>query len=131
MKDSDKVLVDTSAWIDFFRKNEPVYSTVLKIMDENRICCIGIILAELIQGARTREEIATLKDFIDVFDFIGESNGLWEQAGELSFSLKKEGKQVGLADCYIATAANAEKAAILTMDIHFRTIAEQIELVLL
>jgi predicted nucleic acid-binding protein len=127
----DKVLVDTSVWIDFFRKKEPCYSTVLKLLDEDRICCIGIVLAELIQGAKSREEIKTLKDFTYVFSFLEESAKLWEKAGELSFSLRKSGRQIGLSDCYIAIAANKEKVGILTMDNHFMTIKEYLDIVVL
>jgi predicted nucleic acid-binding protein len=131
MKELDKVLVDTSVWIDFFRKNDPAYSKVLKLIDEDRVCCMGIILAELIRGAKSKEEIKALKDFSYVFSFLEESAKLWEKAGELSFSLKKSGKRIGLSDCYIAIAANRGKAAILTLDDHFNTIKEQMDIVLI
>ena len=127
----DKILVDTSVWIDFFRKKEPFYSKVLKLLDEDRICCIGIVLAELIQGAKSKEEIKNLKDFTYVFPFLEETGKLWEKAGELSFSLKRSGKQIGLADCYIAIAANKEKVGILTLDKHFAAIKEYLDIVLL
>jgi len=125
----DKVLVDTSAWIDFFRKKEPCYSKVLKLLDRDQICCIGMVLAELIQGARSAEEIRALKDFTHVFTFLEESPKLWEKAGELSFLLKKSGWQTGLSDCYIATVANKNKAGILTLDNHFNLIKEHLDIV--
>jgi tRNA(fMet)-specific endonuclease VapC len=131
MKDLDKILVDTSAWIDYFRKKEPLYSVVSRLFEEDRICCLGIILAELIQGTRSREEIKTLKTFLQVFSFLEESGRLWEKAGELSFSLKKDGKSIGLSDCYIAVAAEDEKAAILTLDEHFVAIKEHLDVTLL
>jgi predicted nucleic acid-binding protein len=131
MKGLDKVLVDTSAWIDFFRKNEPLYSKVLHLIDEDRVCCIGIVLAELIQGTKSAEEIKTLKDFISVFTFLEESVELWEKAGELSFSLKKAGKRGPLSDCYIAAAAHKGSVPILTLDKHFCTINEKIDLKLM
>ena len=127
----DKVLVDTSVWINFFRKKEPFYSNVLKLIDEDKICCTGIILAELIQGTKSRKEIGTLKDFLSVFYFFRESTELWGKAGELSFSLRKAGKQIGLSDCYIVIAANRENVGILTLDNHFTTIKEHLELILL
>jgi predicted nucleic acid-binding protein len=130
IKGLDKVLVDTSVWIEYFRKNEPYYSRVLKLLNDDKIYCIGIVLAELIQGARTREEIKTLKDFTHVFPFLEESTKLWEKAGELSFSLKRAGKQIGLSDCYIAIAANKEKAGILTEDSHFAAIKEHLDIIL-
>jgi predicted nucleic acid-binding protein len=127
----DKVLVDTSAWIEFFRKREPFYSDVLKLLDEDRICCTGMVLAELIQGARTREEIKALKDFTCVFPFLEESTANWEKAGELSFLLRKSGKQIGLSDCYIAVSADKAKTPILTLDQHFKAIQEHLDIALL
>jgi tRNA(fMet)-specific endonuclease VapC len=131
MTDLDKVMVDTSAWINFFRKKEPVYSVVSKLLEEDRICCLGMILAELIQGTRSREEIKTLKNFLYVFSFLEESPLIWEKAGELSFSLKREGKSIGLSDCYIAVAANNATVGIFTLDEHFTTIKEYLEVTLL
>ncbi len=127
----DKILVDTSVWIEFFRKKEPSYSEVLQLLDKDRICCTGIVLAELIQGAKSSQEAKTLKDFAYVFPFLETSGKLCEKAGELSFSLKRAGKQVGLSDGYLAVAANEEKAGILTLDTHFITIKEHLDIVLL
>ena len=127
----DKILVDTSVWIEYFRKKDPLYSTVDKLIDEDGICCIGLVLAELIQGAGSREEIKTLKDFTSVFAFLEESAKLWEKAGELSFELKKAGQPIGLADCYIAAAASQFGVAILTLDNHFSLIQKQVKITLL
>jgi predicted nucleic acid-binding protein len=127
----DKILVDTSVWIEYFRKKDPLYSTVNKLIDEDGICCIGLVLAELIQGARSKKEIKVLKDFTYVFTFLDESGKLWEKAGELSFELKNAGQKIGLADCYIAVAASQSGAAILTLDNHFNLIQKQLEITLL
>lgn len=45
MNASDKALVDTSAWIDFFRKREPCHAIVLQLMANERICSVGLIVA--------------------------------------------------------------------------------------
>ena len=59
----DKILIDTSAWIEFFKKKEPWYSAVSGLMDDKRVCCAGIILAELIQGAKSEKEMEVLRGF--------------------------------------------------------------------
>ena len=118
----DKVLVDTSAWIEFFRKKEPWYSTVSVLMDERRVCCAGLVLAELIQGAKSDRELAVLRDFRHVFEFLNDSTDLWQSAGELSHALKRKGKSIGLSDCYLAASARANKAKLLTLDRHFAVI---------
>jgi predicted nucleic acid-binding protein len=119
MSVSAKVLVDTSVWIDFFRKVEPHYGVVMHLMADKRICLIGIILAELMQGAKSEKELSVLRDFSSVFPFLPESTKIWQAAGELSFQLRRKGMTLGLSDCYIAVAAREGNAEILTQDRHF------------
>jgi len=118
----DKVLVDTSVWIEFFRKKEPHYRIVSELLDADAICCAGVIYAELLQGAKTEKELATIKEFVHVFEFIAETSALWEKAGELSFNLRRKGIVAGLSDCYIAVAAQSANASLLTIDKHFSAI---------
>ena len=118
----DKVLVDTSAWIEFFRKKEPWHSAISSLMDDKRICCSGIILAELMQGAKSDKELEILRDFRHVFEFLDESVDLWQAAGELSSTLHRKGKSIGLSDCYLSVSAKAQKMKILTLDKHFALI---------
>jgi predicted nucleic acid-binding protein len=118
----DKILVDTSAWIEFFRKKEPWHSSISGLIDDKRVCCSGLILAELIQGAKSEKELEVLRDFRHVFEFLDESVDLWQAAGELSNALQRKGKSVGLSDCYLAASAKEHKVKILTLDKHFNVI---------
>lgn len=127
-KDSDKILVDTSAWIEFFRKKAPYYKAILELIDSSRICCTGIVLAELIQGAKSQKELDVLKEFLHVFDFLPDSTELWGKAGELSFSLRLKGETVGLADCYISMVASSNNVKLLTLDKHFEIIKKKIDI---
>lgn len=122
----NRILVDTSAWIEFFKKKEPYYQSVSKLMDNEGICCIGIVLAELLQGAKSSKELNTLKEFPYVFDFLPESEKLWEKAGELSFKMRSRG--VGLSDCYIAVMAKTYNVKLLTLDKHFGAINKELEI---
>lgn len=121
-EDLDKVLIDTSVWIEFFRKQEPYFSAVQDLIEEDRVCCVGLIYAELLQGAKSENEINTLREFIHVFDFIPELPAIWEKAGLMLRTLKKKGKSIGLADCFIASCAVSCRAEVLTLDRHFDVI---------
>ncbi len=125
MKDSDKILVDTSAWIEFFRKKDPYYQAILELIDTRKVCCLGIILAELLQGAKSQKEFDVFKEFLHVFDFLQESTDMWKKAGELSYLLRQKGKAVGLSDCYISVAVNIHGASLLTLDKHFAIIEKE------
>jgi predicted nucleic acid-binding protein len=126
MNGSGKVLVDTSAWIEFFRGREPGRAAVEKLMDEERVCCSGLILAELLQGARSEKEMEVLRDFMVVFDFFEDDRDIWAKAGALSFSARKKGKGAPLSDCLLAVLASENGCAILTLDVHFEQIAGEI-----
>ncbi|MFZ6016216.1 MAG: type II toxin-antitoxin system VapC family toxin [Nitrospirota bacterium] len=122
------MLVDTSVWIEFFRKKEPYYKVVLDLIDSEKVVCIGIVLAELLQGAKSVRELNTIKEFLYVFDFLPESERLWEQAGELSFNLHRKGKSVGLSDCYITAVTKAYNIKLLTTDKHFDVIRKEVDI---
>ena len=130
MKDSDRILVDTSAWIEFFRKKDPYYKVILELIDNGKVCCLGIVLAELLQGAKSQKELDVLKEFLHVFDFLPESTEMWRKAGELSYLLRQKGKSVGLSDCYISVVANTNDATLLTLDKHFEVIEKETGLIL-
>lgn len=119
-----RVLIDTSVWIEFFRQREPYHGIVAKLMDDDQVVCCGIVLAELMQGAKSDKELAVLDDFLNVFTFIPETPDLWAAAGKLSGKLRRKGITVGLSDCYIATAAASAKVQVATRDSHFETLGK-------
>ena len=114
-----KVLVDTSLWIEFFRKHEPYHGVMERMIDNEQICLCGIILAELMQGAKSEKELAVLRNLPQVFSSITETHQLWAEAGRLAFDLRRKGLTIGLSDCYIAVAAASVRAQVATLDSHF------------
>ena len=107
---------------EFFSKKEPHYGVVSELLDADALCCTGLICAELLQGAKTEKELATIKELAHVFEFIEEIGSLWEKAGELFFDLRRKGIVAGLSDRYLAVAAQSANASLLTLDKHFSTI---------
>ena len=126
MSVSGKVLVDTSAWIDYFRGIEPCHSLVMALVNTQRICCVGVVLAELIQGAKSDKEVNVLRDFVHLFDFPEEGPWHWERAGVLSNKLRRQGRTVPLSDCYLAISAHANNVDILSKDNHLHEIAHEV-----
>jgi predicted nucleic acid-binding protein len=124
----DKVLVDTSVWIDFFRKKEPCYSKVLLLIDSDSIVCVDMVFAELLQGAKSEKEFKTIKEFLYVFEFLNESEKVWELAGTTSFNLQRKGKSVGLSDCYIAAFARVHNVRLFTKDRRIGIIQKELKI---
>jgi predicted nucleic acid-binding protein len=125
-----RVLVDTSVWIEFFRKHEPYHGIVTRLMDDELVCCSGLILAELMQGAKSEKELAVLGDFLQVFTFIPETPELWAAAGRLAFQLRRKGVTVSLSDCYIAVAAASARVQVATLDNHFEALCKPAKITL-
>ena len=59
------IIVDTSAWIDYFNKpNSQIGKAVEKIIKQEKALIAGVILTELLRGARVQEEFDALLDSI-------------------------------------------------------------------
>jgi len=120
----DRVLVDTSVWIAYFQADPPdrIADLVDEILNKSEVCVPKIVIAELIQGAHSEKDLKTIREFLDAFTILVEGEGAWIEAGTLSYTLKKKGRTVNLADCYIATLAKESGCSILTLDKHFNDI---------
>jgi hypothetical protein len=120
-----KVLVDTSAWIEYFRNPEAEAASALdEIIDDCEVCVPKVVLAELMQGAKSAREIAVIEGFFDAFRVIDQSGETWIEAGRLAYDLKKKGKTIPLLDCYLAVMAKEHSCTILTLNRHFQEIKE-------
>ncbi len=117
-----KTLIDTSVWIDFFRKKEPCYDLVSQLLDEQTICTTGLIMAELIQGAKTHKEVDIIKDFVSTFEYLQDTPHIWLNAAEAAHKLRRTGTTVSLSDCLIAALALHYDAELLSLDSHFTSI---------
>lgn len=118
------VLVDSSVWIAYLRKQEQTFDEVNLLAEKKRIRLIGLVLAELYQGCKSQKEISVIRDLAEVFPRLEETAHMWEEAGMLSFKLRRQGKSPGLADCYIAVAAKKSGTLIYSFDKHFTELAK-------
>jgi len=118
------VFIDTSAWIEYLKKTaHPITKKIESALLLNTATTCQLVLAELIQGARSEKETALIMDLALVARILKESESTWQQAGFLANKLRKQGKTLSLIDCYLAVLAKENKAVILTLDKHFSIIA--------
>lgn len=119
----EKVLIDTSVWIKYFKdKPTGVSKKVDEILSKQEVYVPKIVIAELIQGAKSEREISVIEDFVDAFNIIDQKEDTWIKTGKLSFALKKKGKTINLTDCYIAVIAKEYECQIFSLDEHFKDI---------
>ena len=120
---SDRVLIDTSVWITYFKASDPaLVELVENIMTVAEICVPRVVLAELTQGAKTEQEISAIGEFVGAFTILDQQTETWDKAGRLSFQMKRKGISIPLVDCYIAVIADENQCKLLTLDKHFKEI---------
>ena len=120
---SDRVLIDTSVWIAYFKASDPaLVELVENIMTVAEICVPKVVLAELTQGARTEQEVLAIGEFVGAFTILDQQKEIWDKAGKLSFRMKRKGASISLVDCYIAVIANENQCRLLSLDKHFKEI---------
>jgi hypothetical protein len=116
------ILVDTSAWIEFFRDRGACASQVDRALSEGEAAICGPIQTELRRGLKTKAERAqVLLHLVGCADLPQPSN-LWEEAGEIGFALARRGITVKTLDLLIACYALAHRASLLTTDQDFARI---------
>jgi predicted nucleic acid-binding protein len=128
----ERVLIDTSVWIAYFRDRDNRFAEkVDEVLTFSEVYIPNVVIAELIQGAKSEKEISVIEEFIDAFNIIDQKENTWLNAGRLSFSVKRKGITVNIIDCYIATIANEHKCKIFSLDEHFKVIKRFLRLELL
>lgn len=129
---NDLVLVDTSYWIEFFNRPESDKAAGVKsLIEHDRAVLTGVVLAELLQGARTSTELAELRVALAAVEFVETTPDLYARAGTLGFSLRRGGVTAPITDCIIAAAAETIGGGVLTSDRHFESLATVADLTLL
>ena len=91
---------------------------------EDRAALTGVVLAELLQGARSESEMSRLRTALGTVAYIETSRETYERAGSFGFTLRRRGITVPVTNCVIAAAAKSAGGRILTLDTHFTELAK-------
>ena len=118
-----RVLVDSSAWIDFLRGRPEAVKRVDGLLAEDLAATADVITAEVTSGARTRVEFEELRAMFAALPQIGAPHDLWGRVAESRFSLARQGVQANLVDLAIAVTASSSGCRLLTRDRDFVAIA--------
>jgi len=119
------VIADTSVWIPFFIRPASREKHALDaLIDADELVLVGVVLAELLQGCRSREERDDLKDVLLALPYLEATKSTWGAAGELSCSLLRRGVTLPMSDVLIASLALEHNCAVYSLDGDFRKIPE-------
>jgi len=122
---SDKILVDTSAWILSFKDsgNEKLKDYLRKAIDSDRVVTTNIIILELLQGCKNKKEYDALKSRFDVLPVYKLTENTWIIAYETGFLLRRKGINAPTVDIMISSIAKENILTIFHHDNHLKTIS--------
>jgi len=128
----DKVLIDTSVWIEFFRKRESNISSQLReYLKLNQTCYTGPIAVEAYQGAKTHKEIQIIDQLLQTIHYVEITRMHYHHAGLISQKAAREGKVFSTIDMIIASVAHDEQLLLFSLDTHFKEISRYCKLSLI
>ena len=120
------ILVDTSVWISFLKKDDPDLVDILKsYLKRQEVYTVSAVFGELLQGLKTKRERDVLEMLWESLPKVSEEH-LFLKAGALSNKKKFYAHGIGLIDCYILSAAKEHNLALWTLDKKLGGAAEQV-----
>jgi len=117
----DNVLIDTSAWIDFFRSDSGLAGNVVAdLIRFDKAYLTGPIITELLHGVRGKKEISKLNFIFTTIPCLEINQNDWQTTGNTLRQLRGKGLSIPLTDVLIATVATRNNMPVLTLDKHFQ-----------
>ena len=121
---NEKVLIDSSVWIEYFRAGEgKIFNIVDFLLDSGQAVLCGVVEMEIIAGIK-KSERAMIKDLFNALHYIETNREDFIAAGERLNNLRKKGITIPATDSLIATLALDRKISVLTIDKHFNHFKE-------
>ena len=119
------VLIDTSAWIEFFRRKGSLEfkSRVADLIAARSAAYTCPVRFELFLGARPNE-IQPLEQGFGFSTRIAATEQHWDKAAQSAAALRAKGLNFPALDLLIATVAHSENLPLLAKDAHFEMIRE-------
>jgi predicted nucleic acid-binding protein len=121
-KEERNVLIDTSAWVDFFRGTSGAADQVARLIEKGQASICGVISYELVQGAKSEDEAVRLTGVLSALHYVEMTPELWVMAGNISAGLRRKGIILPVSDLLIGAIALGNGLDVLTVDDHFASI---------
>ena len=119
----DLVVVDSSVWVQFLNvPDSEERHQVTGLINRGIAATTGVIVAEVLHGARSREHFRDLSEMMAGLHYLETTRRVWDSVAELTFVLKSRGATVPMPDLVIATVAMEYRCRLLTRDQSFERI---------
>ena len=118
------VLVDSSAWIEFFLhfQHEPTHP-LHALGEEQRLATNWVIRVEILTGVKDEVAYAQLDKELRALRQLPLTEDVWERAARLRWELRRRGVRVAVPDMVIACCAIEYECELFHLDHHFDVIA--------
>jgi predicted nucleic acid-binding protein len=113
------ILVDTSAWVEFFRGRGELALRVDELLLEDEVALCGPILTELRRGLRSPQERKKVLPLLAGCHTLDSPSDVWSEAGDLGYYLARRGCSASTLDLLIAVHSLAHSVPLLTRDSDF------------
>ena len=119
MNSINKVLIDSSVWIAYFRKGEgKIHDIVDEMLDLDMAILCGIVEMKILQGINKKER-ELIKDLFSVINYADIKRDDFINAGNQLNQLRSTGITIPAIDCVIGALCQRNNYHILTLDKHF------------
>ena len=119
------VIADSNIWIHYLRNpTSEVGSTLQELLDSDRVLMTDVVLAEVLQGARTEREFDILLSHLTALPYQEMTTSTWVSAGQIGLQLRLTDGLIPLTDLAIAALALEYDHEVCTLDGHFDRIAD-------
>jgi len=115
---AERVLIDTSAWVDFFRGVDPVREAVRSLVLDDAALRCGPVELELRHGLR-RHDVGEVVRVWYGLQLLPTDELDFTSAGDLLRDLREGSFSIPSMDALIATLALRHQVPLLAVDRHF------------
>ena len=121
----EKFLLDTTIWVKYLRGlDDSLKDRVASLVLEDRVFITEVIILELLRGAKTDREYTSLSEDLLALPRLAVSDAVWKAAWRLSYTLRKKGANIPLADTVIAAVSIHYACTLLHSDGHYPLVAK-------
>ncbi|MDA8411751.1 MAG: PIN domain-containing protein [Treponema sp.] len=119
-------LIDSSAWIEFFRSNGDmaVADLVEAALREDEAAVNGLIFVEVEGFSRDERERQMIDEDFKACRALHLGDEVYKEAAAIAFDARRKGLTIPATDCIIAANALVAGAILVHRDRHFADIAK-------
>ena len=129
-----KIIVDTSIWSLALRRKKrqsvPEVKFLESLIDNQKVCIIGLIRQEILSGIKDNKQFSQLKDILSAFNDFPIITKDYELAAEYFNICRTKGVQGSNTDFLICAVSYRNRFPIFTTDKDFEKFAKHIPIAL-